>query len=85
MTTKGGTLPRSGKPGDAERVIENKFRNCWKLCLQIGAKSSQQVHNQTYRLSVRFLEDGTGSTIPEAARSMELNKRPHGGSFTWLL
>jgi hypothetical protein len=29
-----------------------------------------------------FLEDGTGITIPLAARSVELNKRPHGGSFT---
>jgi hypothetical protein len=29
-----------------------------------------------------FLEDGTETTIPLAARSMELNKRPHGGSFT---
>ena len=54
------------------------------MCPDIGAKSSQEVHNQTYRSSVMFLEDGTGSTIPQAARFVELNKRPHGGSFTWI-
>jgi hypothetical protein len=40
------------------------------------ANSLQKVQTLTYRLTVRFLEDGTAGSISRAARSADINKTP---------
>ena len=40
------------------------------------ANPSQKVQTHTYRLTVRFLEDGTATSISRTARSADINKTP---------
>jgi len=40
------------------------------------ANPLQKVQTLTYRLTVRFLEDGTATSISRAARSADINKTP---------
>ena len=40
------------------------------------ANPSQKVQTLTYRLTVRFLEDGTARSTSRAARPADINKTP---------
>jgi hypothetical protein len=40
------------------------------------ANPCQKDHTLTYRLTVRFLEDGTATSISRTARSADINKTP---------
>jgi hypothetical protein len=44
--------------------------------LFMRANPLQKVQTLTYRLTVRFLEDGTARSVSRAARPADINKTP---------